>query len=163
MPIFSILALVAFIQPVSTIWGQVTLSLGKSARYLALGVINSAVVAAGFFVGIHWGAVGVAAAYATCTCLLVLPTLAAAFRGTGVTVRDFLRSIARPALASAAAAAATIALRSLVGPLATVPALAGSTLVFAVLFLASFCSLPGGRRELRQTWDTLREALVQKT
>ena len=159
VPVFSILAFVAFIQPVSTIWGQVTLSLGKSARYLGLGVIKSAVVVGGFFVGIRWGAVGVATAYACCTYLLVLPTLTAAFRGSGVTVRDFLQAIARPALASAAAATATVLMRHFAGLLVPLVALVACTAVFAVVLFVTFALLPGGRRELLVTWSALRKAL----
>ena len=42
--IFKILAVIAFIQPVSTTWGLVLLSTGKSRRYLRWGVINSIII-----------------------------------------------------------------------------------------------------------------------
>ncbi len=160
VPIFSVLALVAFIQPAFTIWGQVTLSLGKPTRYLALGALNSAVIVGGFFVGLRWGAVGVASSYAACIYLLLLPTLAAAFRGTGVTMLDFLRAVARPSIASTAAASASATVRGLVVPLAPVPALAGSSVVFIAAFTLSYLILPGGRDELTATWSALHRSIA---
>ncbi len=59
VPIFSILATVAFIQPPLSLIGMVNLSLGNAKRHLGQGVVYALVVSTGFAIGVHWGAVGV--------------------------------------------------------------------------------------------------------
>ena len=100
IPIFAILATVAFVQPVITLWGMVLMSRGMGRRYLHIGIFNTACSAAGFLAGLHWGPVGVAAGYAVATYLTAYPVLAWTFRGTPLCFQDFLSSILRPLTAS---------------------------------------------------------------
>ena len=107
VPLFAILALPSFIQPSWSLLGVVMLSCGKSGRYFKFGAVNSIVVSAGFLIGVHWGAEGVAISYACSTYLIIFPSLKWAFMGTPVSVSDFLSSIALPAMASLVAGSVT--------------------------------------------------------
>lgn len=98
--LFKILALAAFIQPVSTTWGLVLITTGKSRRYFKWGVLNSAIIVLSFIVGTYWGAKGVAIGYVAATYLLIYPTLYYSFANTPLKTSDFIFSIWKPALAS---------------------------------------------------------------
>ena len=98
--IFRLLAIAAFIQPVSTTWGLLLISSGKSKRYLRLGLFNSVFISISFGCGLAWGAKGVAISYAIATYLLLYPTLVYSMFDSSVTVRDFFSSIFKPLLSS---------------------------------------------------------------
>ena len=73
--IFKILAIVSFIQPASSTRGLVLLTTGKSRKYLWLGLLGAIIVSISFFIGVRWGAVGVAKAYAISSYLFLFPYL----------------------------------------------------------------------------------------
>jgi PST family polysaccharide transporter len=147
-PIFRILAVVAFIQPVMTTWGLVLLSLGQARRYLTVGVVNTLFSAVGFVAGLPWGPEGVAIGYAIATYVSLLPILIMGFKNSPLRLRDFFGPIALAAGASLGAAT----VMSLAGhfcetsvPLATLTVLG---IGFLVVFLVILILLPGGRQEL---------------
>jgi PST family polysaccharide transporter len=148
VPIFAILALVAFIQPALTLWGIVVLSRGMGRRYLHIGIFNSVCCVLGFVAGLPWGAVGVASGYAIATYVTAIPTLLWAFRGTPVVLKDFLAGTARPFAASIFAALSLVAVS---GQWATLERPAAnlliSILVFVLLYSTCLRVLPGGRQD----------------
>ena len=73
--IFKILAIVSFLQPLTSSRGLVLITTGKSRRYLVLGAITSFVLCISFFIGVLWGAKGVAISYAVGVYLIVFPSL----------------------------------------------------------------------------------------
>lgn len=149
VPIFSVLALVAFIQPSHTLWGVVLLSSGRPHRYLKLGIVNTGFSVVGILGGLPWGAIGVSVGYALGTYISAYPILLMAFRGTAVCAQDFIFAVARAAFASAAAATTCC----LVGAAFSSEWSLLSKLIFDLglflpLYLAIFYSLPGGANEL---------------
>ena len=158
IPIFSILAVVAFIQPMLTLWGMVVQSRGLGRRYVQMGILNTICSVAGFGVGLFWGPMGVAAGYAISTYLSVWPLLAWAYRGTAIRVGDFLGEIASPGVASLVAGAC--AAKALMGssgmgwmPLGN---LVAAGLVFFPAYLVVLCLLPGGKKDLAVIWGFFR-------
>jgi PST family polysaccharide transporter len=149
MPIFAILALVAFVQPVLTLWGMVVLSRGMGRRYVHLGIFNTVCSAIGFVAGLPWGAVGVATGYAIVTYVTAIPILTWAFHGTPLRLRDFFAGTARPFAASVLAAGTCIAFSKQWIDLGIVTQLAVSASVFGVLYLLVLRALPGGRGDFR--------------
>ena len=100
--IFRALALAAFVQAVTTAGrGLPMLSMGFSRRYFHFGILQSLVTCLGIIIGLHWGAVGVAAGYGISFCLLIPFTLSWCLRGSPVTPRDFFSAAWRPFVASA--------------------------------------------------------------
>jgi len=107
--IFRILAITAFIQPVFTISiGVVLFSMGQTGRLFKFGVLNSLIVVTSFAIGIRWGAVGVASAYAVANYLILFPSLWYCLRLTPISIAIFLKAVARPAIASLVMALATL-------------------------------------------------------
>lgn len=148
VPIFEVLALVALVQPVITLWGMVLLSRGKGARYFHLGIFNAGGYLIGFLGGMQWGAIGVAWGYAIATYAMAYPTIKWAFEGTPLSFRDLGESIWRPLVASALAAGASRGLLLVAGDLTAIQHVLICGLGFGVVYLGVLGLLPGGRSEL---------------
>jgi PST family polysaccharide transporter len=104
VPVFSVLSIVGFIQPVTSMNGLVLLSSGESRRNLCAGTITALVVSLAFCVGVVWGAIGVAWAYAVVNWGMSIPMQVYSFKGTSIQLIDFLRACFLPLIASALAA-----------------------------------------------------------
>jgi PST family polysaccharide transporter len=149
-PIFSILALTAFIQPVAGLRGLVLLSTQQGRRYFHWGIFNAICVSFGFLCGIPWGPIGVATAYAIVNYIILYPSILLAFRHTSLTPRDFFAPIALPSAACIVAAGACKGVE-LTGAISTLPAFAllvVQGLIVGAAFLASMASSSAGRSEL---------------
>ncbi|NKF21887.1 lipopolysaccharide biosynthesis protein [Solimonas marina] len=158
-PIFQALALSAFIQPVASLRGLVLLSSGYSRRYFYWGIVNAACVVVGFAIGVRWGAIGVAYAYAIVNYTLLYFSLALLFRGTPVRVSDFFRSVAMPACTSLAAGAISYGSVALLSDTtATALKVLVSALAFTASFFAIYAGIPEGRRELRSFRSIIADA-----
>ena len=98
--IFKILAFFALIQPITSTTGIVLVSLGKTERYLKWGAFNSVFMILSFIAGLPWGAVGVASAYTVSNYCLLFPLLWYSFRGTPISIIQFLKILIRPFICS---------------------------------------------------------------
>ena len=137
VPVFSYLALAAFVQPASGFSGSVMMSLGHGRRYFQRGALASAVICAGFVVGLPWGPRGVALSYAITVYLVLYPSLQWSFADSPVSVRDFFDACAFPAAVSVASVAIVLLLRPRLTPFAPIVQLAAFTAVFAVVIGAA--------------------------
>ncbi|MBE3142809.1 MAG: lipopolysaccharide biosynthesis protein [Planctomycetes bacterium] len=163
--LFSILALVAFIQPVSNLRVTVLLALGQGGRNFRWGLYNAIITVVSFFCGLPWGAKGVAVAYCIATYAVLYPSIVYAFKHSPIKPADFYRSLAKPCLASVGTCLITILVR---GRIQGAPDL----LIISALFLASclsylglFLLLPGGKHDLINYWgyvSVLRSGLLSK-
>lgn len=99
-PIFTFLAVAAFIQPSSGLAGSLLISLGRTKTYLMCGLFNMSVITISFCIGIMWGAIGVAVSYAIANYIVLYPWLRWAFRDSPVSSKDFFTSCAIPAFTS---------------------------------------------------------------
>jgi PST family polysaccharide transporter len=164
VPLFSILAIVSFIQPAASLRGLVLQSLGQGRRYLMWGIINAVAVSIGFLIGIHWGAKGIAISYCISVYLILYPSMGYVFKGTPVSFVDFTQAIARPCAASLIAVLATMALMHMF-PLAHASSLGQVCVfssVFLVAYLVGFTALPGGRDELTKLVNLARTGFRKK-
>lgn len=100
VPIISTLALVGFIQPVSSLRGLVMLSAGYVKRQLKANLFTAIIVCIAFLIGLKWGTVGVAGAYAAAVFLIAIPMHVYCCSGTAVTLSDFIVPLISPLLAS---------------------------------------------------------------
>jgi PST family polysaccharide transporter len=95
-PVFAILAVAAFLQPVGATVGWIYTSLGQTRRMFFWVCMAAPIIVLSFLLGLPWGAIGVASSYALCNCILIVPLLAFALKYTPVTVRDVFSVISRP-------------------------------------------------------------------
>jgi len=90
-PIFAWLGIASLMQSVSSTTGWIFICQGKTKTMFHWGIYSSLTTVASFIVGLHWGAVGVAAAYAISGYVLRVPVLAVLVHRVGpVTAADFL-------------------------------------------------------------------------
>ena len=153
-PVFRILSVVGVLQTVSSTSGLVLITLGRTRRYMSQGLVTSGVTVAAFIVGLRYGIIGVAIAYAVVSFLMLLPVLAWCFHGTPVSVRNFLGGIWRPL---AYGGTATLA-GYLIGRLGSGHWLLDHTLE-AVVFFGIYSLLVSRSRALRDVWRPITAAI----
>jgi O-antigen/teichoic acid export membrane protein len=96
--------------------GWLLISLGLVARGLRIALVFAPCMIAGYLIGLPYGPRGVACAYSAMMVLSVFPMIAAAVRGTAVSVRDVLRTVSRPLLSGMVAAGLVLGLQFWYGP-----------------------------------------------
>jgi len=147
-PIFVMLGITGFIQPVASLRGLVMLSQGHSRRYLAWGLYNAIVVSIAFCAGTPWGAIGVATAYALSNYLILYPSLLFAFKDSPLKSLDFFSTIALPATSSLVAAIASWLSLPILSKYGSIISISASFLIFCCAFTATTMLIPGGYRTI---------------
>lgn len=105
-PLLQVLCLAGLPQPLSNTTGWIFKSQGRADIMFRWGLVASAVNVIAFFVGVQWGAIGVAWAYAFATLLLTAPSFVIAGRLIDMTLGDLVHVTYRPLVAAAVMAAA---------------------------------------------------------
>lgn len=161
-PIFSVLAIAAFIQPAAGFAGSLMLARGQGARYVQVGLCTTAVYVASFVIGLPWGPRGVAISYTLANYLVLWPWMAWAFRESPVSFGDFVSACAFPLLASATAGAGMLLLRPW---LAEAPAALQLTALLGVMALIGAGALiltRAGRRHVAMVRDFFPGAKLRR-
>jgi polysaccharide transporter, PST family len=137
--------------------GLIHLSSGKAHRWFRWVLVEFAVTALFFLLGLRWGPEGVAAAWTASFWILTIPAFWYAGRPIRFEVSSVITIISRYALASLLAAWITYATFSRIsilalasGTLGTVARIAAVSLVFSALYIGSVILLHGGFEPLRQ-------------
>jgi len=106
-PCVSILAWlvpVGLLQSIGTLVGSLYLATGRTDVMFKWGVAAAFLIIPAFLIGMEWGVIGVAIAYAFASLLLFLPGLAIPFRLVGLRVADVLLRLVPPIATSTAMA-----------------------------------------------------------
>ncbi len=154
-PLFSILALVSFIQAASGLMGTAQLALGMGARYFRLSLYTAVAAIISFFIGLPWGARGVAIGYCISTYATLHPLLVYSFRNTPLRPADFYKSVMRPAIASLVMGGVLFLLEKRIGGLHDAPFLIVLFLAGLPIYLGVMRLIPGGKAALASYWDYL--------
>jgi PST family polysaccharide transporter len=152
VPLFRALAPAAFLSTLNSGVGWIFVSLGQTRRQFKWSLAVSLLTLLSFFVGVRWGALGVAIAYSALRVVVQLPTLVFVCHGSPLSWKAVLETVSRPALASVVAAVAL----SLIDARLSFATNRASTLtleglLYLALYLGVLVLLPGGRRALRET------------
>ena len=94
VPLLVWLSIAGVLQPLHNTMGWLFVVSGKSREMFSWGLVATAVLAAGFFIGITRGPLGVAVAYGLTMGVLAVPALYYAHRVAGVDFRTTLQTIA---------------------------------------------------------------------
>jgi O-antigen/teichoic acid export membrane protein len=100
-PIFAILAIAALGQPVGATIGLVYASLGQANRELRWTLFTTPLTVLALFLGLPWGAMGVAIAYAISVHVIRFPALWYAYRYSPIKISNVLKAVWRPFAVSA--------------------------------------------------------------
>lgn len=161
VPLFQILAIVAFIQPTASMVGSVLLSVGRSTSYFRLGMANAMVYSAGFAVGLNWGPQGVAWSFAVTTYLVLVPSLLFTYSGTKLRLQDFFSATAFPAVGSLfpmlfALTVGKLAVLSSVLDSSRFAELVGKSALYGLCLAAVVVFTPAGRSAYRDAHGILQ-------
>jgi O-antigen/teichoic acid export membrane protein len=161
-PFLRIFACAAIIRPAIATSANVLITCGKSQMLLKLTVLHCVVLLVMLILGIRWGAIGVAFAHFSTTCLLALPKLYYSFRGTPVSLRTFGHALAGPVLASSALAVALLALRNILPAGSALSSISWALLTALIIYPASLLVWDRSRWEVGTLLADLREALTRR-
>jgi O-antigen/teichoic acid export membrane protein len=118
LPVANILAWlvpVGLLQSIGTTVGTLYLATGRTDVMFKWGIGAGLLVIPAFCIGLQWGIVGVATAYAIVSLLLFWPSLAIPFRWVGLKVSDVLLRL-MPSIATAAVMAGVIEVMAVAWP-----------------------------------------------
>jgi PST family polysaccharide transporter len=110
IPLVQILSPMGALQSLTATPGQVFLATGNAALRLWWAVIYTTLIVASFIVGSHWGILGVASAYAAVMVPISFAAFWLALRLVGQPMRALWATLSKTIAASAAMAAAVVAL-----------------------------------------------------
>jgi hypothetical protein len=139
--------MVAFFKPCLDSTGVVMITYGLSKRLLKLSVIYNTAFAILMFLGIYWGAEGVALSNLAAV-LLLFPFLYFSLEGTPVTVRGFFGAISTPMIGSVIMAGALVTIRGVVSQYGMVVSLCAGLGIAGAVYPIVVLLLPRGRREV---------------
>ncbi len=159
--IFRWLALASLHQPMTVTLGWLFISQSRTGQFARWGLFNAASCAVAFAVGLPWGAVGVAAAYALSDVFIRLPLVWRLAGSQGpVSARDMMRLAMPFAFAGSLAAVMLFAVRSLL-PASAIGLAIAVVLSYATAGLA-LALTRSGRTTIGQGFSLVRSALLRR-
>lgn len=160
IPIFKALGPAALLATINVATSWVYIPLGRTDRQFRWHVFRSICVVIAYFIGIRWGALGIAAAFSTTACVLRVPAILYCFRGTFLSGADVVDATWRVFAASALASAVAVPAALRLGPDAPhIFALAVIFGSFGISYAVAWMIVPGGRRRLAAMLVTARHLM----
>ncbi|MBV8485330.1 MAG: lipopolysaccharide biosynthesis protein [Verrucomicrobia bacterium] len=126
----------------------VMLTMGMSKRLLTLSAASNGLLVVFIFVGLYWGAVGVALSNIVSIAVLMFPMLYFSLRGTPVTVSAFLSAISVPVIAASVMAGVLLVIRNFVFQYGMTVSLSIGIVTAAVIYAVMVVSQVRGRSEV---------------
>lgn len=147
VPLFRILCIAGFAVSMTRVTKWLYLSRGETKRQFRWGLISTPVMVLAVAIGARWGAFGVALGFTVATCLLTYPSIAFCLKTSHLSMRDFLGTVWRPALASVAAAFLLLAVGAVIPSGRSVAVgLLVKLAVFGLAYLSLWVGMPGGKQ-----------------
>lgn len=162
-PIFCIVAVGGFFRPVMASFQLVMISSGNSRRCVRWGVINGLCLISAFSVGILWGSIGVAYAYAVASYISLIWSLFYCFKDTPINAILVVKNVYMGLLASCFSGILLIILIGCIGSI-SIDSFINIVISLVLFFLSYFIilySYPGGKVVLREFWSYRKEILAK--
>jgi len=112
VPLIKILAPIGMVQSVAATVGAIYQAKGRTDVMFRWGGALGVILVAAFAVGLRWGIIGVAVAYAVATMIIAAPSFAIPFRFIGLRLGDLAATLSRPLIGSLLMAAVVLAIRT---------------------------------------------------
>ncbi len=151
--LFQLLAIASLVQPAASTKGVVMISMGMTRKYLRWGIIYATWTVSGFVVGINWGMYGVAMAYIITDLSILIPSLIWCFKGSSVSLKDFLGEISYPLIFSILGGAVTVLLNRYFSGEAPILELCIGLGVGVTTYLLCWLSTADTRNKLKQVLE----------
>jgi len=113
--IFVMLGVASLIQPLITMTSWVYISCGQTRRMAGWEIVAALAVVVACVIGLHWGAIGVASAYAICRLVSFVPYMWYATRSTMINLRGIGKAMWEPVVSSVAGGLIVMMLRDYFG------------------------------------------------
>lgn len=156
VPVLQVLCLVGLMQSVVTTVGWIYMARARTDLLFAWGVGATVVIGSAFLLGLPWGIMGIAVAYAAANVLLFFPALSIPFRLIQLPITDLVRSV-RGMLAGALLMAGVTAVvrASMVSRQVSALVVLGASMATGILTYAAWLWLTdsGAVREARLAWS----------
>jgi O-antigen/teichoic acid export membrane protein len=164
VPIFRVLSIGAFL---GTTYGPGTgwvyVALGNVRRQLVVGAFSTGLLLLAFVAGLPWGPIGVAAAFSLHSLFWRIPSVLICFRGTFLTLTDFMAPIWRPSVASISATVLGVVLAASILKNLGIPArLFCEFISYTLTYLLCWMLLPGGKSILVEAFGLARDVIRKK-
>jgi O-antigen/teichoic acid export membrane protein len=106
--IFRFLAISILVQPICNTSGWLYIATCRTGQMFKWGSFGVSCVVASFFIGLPYGASGVALSYSCSVLLWALPCMYFATRGTSLTIKDIVKTVSHSSIAALAAGTAVM-------------------------------------------------------
>ncbi|HEY9298115.1 MAG TPA: oligosaccharide flippase family protein, partial [Phormidium sp.] len=134
--IFQLLAISAVVQPLLQTTGWLYVATGRTDRQFKWGLLSALILNSSFFVGLPFGARGVAFSYAIAMFLQTYPCLYYATRGTSITIPDIIGAVWKVVVSALLAGGVTLAAKlALMHQLPMFPAAIFYSLIMACVYV----------------------------
>jgi len=153
-PIFSLLALAAFVQPVSGLANHLMVVLAQGRRNLQCGIFCALMFMLSFVIGLPWGPRGVALAYTVANYVVFFPWLYWAFLCSPITLLDFIKACRFAALTSIGAAGVSLCAGSLITDYTDIHHVVVYLFCFAAVFAGALRLTSAGKKQV-VIWNEL--------
>ncbi|HSS95398.1 MAG TPA: lipopolysaccharide biosynthesis protein [Terriglobales bacterium] len=148
---------------------MIHLSIGTSARLLRWTVVELVVTGLLFLIGLHWGPIGVAAAWTTSCCVLLIPGFQYAGKPIQFKSSSLIQAIWRFPAASLLAAGMCALLIHQIPSIAAMPDWKGALVrvvvyssIFTAFYLCSIFIVHGGWQPIREFASVLQDMIASR-
>lgn len=162
VPVFRILAIGAFADPVAHAAGPAIIALGKTKEYFKLGLINATTMLCCIAAGAPWGALGVATGYAVASYLAVVVCFAYGLRNTPIQIFSLAGNLIPASICSLMAGGIVLYIRHLAGWQVAVPWLFLFGVAGAAVYLLTWLLIPGGKQVLGEYLALVRSLVASR-
>lgn len=161
--IFGILGLSVMAQSIYNTQGWIHMSIGRADRMLKFGVLSSIAFVISFFIGLPWGAIGVAVCYTIVFYIIFIPCMWYAGQPIGLTLPLMASVVWRPFLASVGGALlAGLALWAIGSSAGYFVRLAISGSIMFCAYMGFTIMLNQGMGPIREFLDMVHEIVAKK-
>ena len=132
-------------------------SLDRTDRQLKWGIVSSTVTAIIFFIGVHWGALGIAIGYGLSQPLIIGAGFIYCYQGTSLKIMDLARTISRPTIAMILATAITMSIdKLLLNDVNILLGLIFTSILYFLFYFGIWIILPNGQLTMQDILATAR-------
>ena len=160
-PLLQMMAIAALGQSVLSSTGWIYVARDKTDVMLKVGALTAVITIAAFVIGLPYGTIGVATAYAIAVNILILPLLYVACRSTQIDFSALIKSIQVPAVLSAFASLIAFGMGSVIDNPMPALALIGSGLSFIAVFAIAYAAWPACRSETQLVVAEIRDRVAK--
>lgn len=160
--ILRIIAIGGFFRPVLATLQLIMISYNRTKRYLKWGIVNGLMTISSFAVGIAWGTLGIAYAFAIANYIILFWSFHYCLKNTPINTALILSCIGIPLLASCGAGAIlAVTTPSSIDTNSTFLYIASVVFIFVFAYAAILVCIPKSRKQLLEIW-TYRKYLIAK-